>query len=95
MCTSTAYVLFYKKKETCIQTVLANEHKNESDESDVDAQSVKSCVISDTIHTIGNPASMPSADPELGNSKSTFISRTKRKLESCMHLYVMVVIGIE
>ena len=62
--------------------MLANEHKNESD---VDAQSVKSCVISDTIPTIGNPASMPSADPELGNSKSTFIGRTKRKLESCMH----------
>jgi hypothetical protein len=81
-------VLFYKKKETFIQSEFTNEVKNESE---VDVQS---CVLSE-IHTIRNPASMPPADhdpeldnskptlidPEFCNSKSTIIRRTERKLE--------------
>ena len=90
-------MLFYKKKETFIQ--FENEFTKEvKNETEVDVQSIKSYTLSDTR----NPPSMPPADPEfgnskstfvdpelgnstfvdseLGNTKSTFISRTKRKL---------------
>ena len=61
-------MLFYKKKETFIQ--FENEFTKEvKNETEVDVQSIKSYTLSDTR----NPPSMPPADPEFGNSKSTFV----------------------
>lgn len=62
-------MLFYKKKETFIQ--FENEFTKEvkNDETEMDVPSIKSYTFSDTR----NPPSMPPADPELGNLKSTFV----------------------